>query len=366
MRVPQCTPNLAGSVPRLSFSAANSAASTSSILTLSSTCINIAKPPMPKFMTPSSSQQAGQLATALQKKVTPTPITSKSVHPSQAASSSQTFPAKPVDMLKSKPLLPPTDSSEAFQKDWSSPLHGKSHASSKVRPPTGAKCSKDLIQPSSSQLFSVDGTFFFLFSSHPFLTFYFSASTCLNIIPGPDLNLQDEGSSSALLCSHKPLFLPGADDEEDHIQEDLIETSQEEVDFLGNDDDLQGQDDDAPTPPPDASMAADKEEVQGLEEASSPPPMKHCRMKPRISFVFDNLTRDFVESDPIIFLPRPLLHTDQEQKLCCSNCPQASTLNPTATYLKVNQGSKSDMRKKRKDTKGKDKVTGPTASLKHT
>ncbi|PBK91175.1 hypothetical protein ARMGADRAFT_1081946 [Armillaria gallica] len=76
--VSQCAPNLAGSVPQLNLLAATPVANTSSsnVQASNSTCVNISKPLMPRFMTPSSSQQTGQPATALQKTVTPTLITS--------------------------------------------------------------------------------------------------------------------------------------------------------------------------------------------------------------------------------------------------------------------------------------------------
>ncbi|PBK80329.1 hypothetical protein ARMGADRAFT_1092342 [Armillaria gallica] len=237
----QHTLHLAGSVPMLNLSAANSATKTSSshVRTSSYTPVNIVKPPMPRFTTPSTVQQTGQLATAFPKKVMPTPITSKLAHPSRAVSSSLIALAKLVDTLKSKTPLPLADSTVVFQKDWSLPLHGKSQAF-KVGRSMGTKHSEDFVRPSLSQLRSIDA------STHPI------------IIPGPDLTLQGEGTSSAMLRIHEPLFLPGTDDEEERIQEDMVETGQDEVAFLRNDGDLQGQDDDAPAPPQDDSVATAK------------------------------------------------------------------------------------------------------------
>ncbi|PBK89504.1 hypothetical protein ARMGADRAFT_1083491 [Armillaria gallica] len=335
----QHTLHLAGSVPMLNLSAANSATKTSSshVRTSGYMPVNIVKPPMPRFTTPLTIQQTGQPATAFPKKVMPMPITSKLAHPSRAALSSLIALAKPVDALKSKTPLPPADSTAVFQKDWSSPLHGKSQAF-KVGPSTGTKHSEDFVRPSSSRLRSVD------------------ASTRPIIIPGPDLTLQGEGTSSAMLRIHEPLFLPGTDDEEECIQEDMVETRQDEVAFLRNDGDLQGQDDDSPAPPQDDSVATAEQDVQSSEEAS-PPPMRHRRTKPRISFVFDDLTGDFVDSDPTIFLPRLAILPATSQDLRQSARSHTSPSNPTAAYLKLAQGSKPDMKKQKRDTKGKDKAS---------
>ncbi len=145
---------------------------------------------------------------------------------------------------------------------------------------------------------------------------------------------------------HGPLFFPGTDDELVQVQGDLVEDERAE-EVAGTD----GEDDD----------------VGGFNEddEGSPLPTNMARrlQKPRTEFVFDDLTGDF-DPYPTIFLPRRSVIQEQNQRR--SARPHASTLNPTAAYLKVNQGSKSDSRKKRKDTKGKDKATDPSVSLKRT
>ncbi|PBK80349.1 hypothetical protein ARMGADRAFT_1092315 [Armillaria gallica] len=90
--VSQRTPNLAGSIPNLDLLAANPVANTSlsNICTSGSSRIHIAKPPFPRFTALSTAQKTGQPTTS-QRKVTP----------------------------KSP------NSSDAFQKDWTSPLHSK-------------------------------------------------------------------------------------------------------------------------------------------------------------------------------------------------------------------------------------------------
>ncbi len=87
-------------------STANPAANTMSptVRASGSAPFDISKPPMPRFSTPSTTQQTGQTSKAPQKKVTPTPISSKSVESSVAALLHQVSSSQPVDTLKSKPL----------------------------------------------------------------------------------------------------------------------------------------------------------------------------------------------------------------------------------------------------------------------
>ncbi|PBK80330.1 hypothetical protein ARMGADRAFT_1092343 [Armillaria gallica] len=85
--------------------------------------------------------------------------------------------------------------------------------------------------------------------------------------------------------------------------------------------------------------------------------MRHRCTKPRISFVFDDLTGDFVDSDLTIFLPRPAVLPATSQDLRRSARSHMSPSNPTAAYLKLAQGSKPDMKKQKRDTKGKDKAS---------
>ncbi len=152
----------------------------------------------------------------------------------------------------------------------------------------------------------------FLAATHPFIV--------LGSNPG------QEGSVVLPSPACDPLFLPGTDDEEDLVQGNLVEEEHVDREVAGIDDedgDLRGQDNnDAPS----------------SDEAPSPFPTKtaHClRQEPKILFIFDEVTGDFVESHPTIFLPRP-------------------AVNPA-------QGTKSDMtKKKKKDPKGKDKLA-PTS-----
>ncbi|PBK83847.1 hypothetical protein ARMGADRAFT_1089080, partial [Armillaria gallica] len=157
------------STPNLDLSAANPAPNTSSSNVRASgpAPYNIPKPPMRRFTTPSTTQWTGPSSSS-QRKVTPSLIASKSAQPSKAASSSQTTLPKPVDALKSRPPPPatrfvsfdkstvddnsgPSDSTEAFQKDWSSPLHNKP-AQLKIGPPINISRSGASTQASSQVL----------------------------------------------------------------------------------------------------------------------------------------------------------------------------------------------------------------------
>ncbi|PBK97577.1 hypothetical protein ARMGADRAFT_1076054 [Armillaria gallica] len=158
-----------------------------------------------------------------------------------------------------------------------------------------------------------------------------------SVIPSP--NLAVEGSVASLPGVREALFLPGTDDELEHIQRDLVEDDCIEEEVVGTDG----------------------------EDSNSPPPTmmaRRLRQEPRISFVFDDTTGDLVDPYPTIFLPR--CSVVQEQNPRCSARPHGSPVNPSAAYLKAAQGSKADLKKKRKDTKGKDKATGLATSLKRT
>ncbi|PBK85936.1 hypothetical protein ARMGADRAFT_1086982 [Armillaria gallica] len=103
---PQHAPDIAGSILKLNMPAANCAATTTSS----------------HFMAPSTAQKTGQLAMS-QRKVMPKP----------------------------------SDSSEAFQKDWTSPLHSKPGQQFKTGHPINATCSEELTRTSSRAL-AVDVT----------------------------------------------------------------------------------------------------------------------------------------------------------------------------------------------------------------
>ncbi|PBK79424.1 hypothetical protein ARMGADRAFT_1093130 [Armillaria gallica] len=264
-------------------------------------------------------QQSVQLAMAPQKKVTPTPITSQVVQPSVDALLHQAASTQPVDLPKT---MPPPGSSGTFQKDWSLPLHHKPGQQFKIGPPKDTMHSEAPTR-ASSRAFAIDA------AAHP------------NIIRGPDPNLDSLQEGNVLVPStdSEPLFLPGTDNEEEQAQEDLVETGRVDEEVAGTD---------------------GEEGAQSSDEATSPPPTNMaCRLcqEPRISFVFNEATGDFVESHPTIFLPRPALPTSQSQAPRRSARSHTSPTNPTAAYFKAIQSSKPDTKKKRKDVKSKGKIS---------
>ncbi|PBK79150.1 hypothetical protein ARMGADRAFT_1041004 [Armillaria gallica] len=115
-------------------------------------------------------------------------------------------------------------------------------------------------------------------------------------------------------------------------------------------------------------MDLDKDEPPSDDEEMSPPPTniaRRLRQEPRISFVFDEITGDFVKSYPTIFLPRPTVPPASSQDLRRSARSRGSPVNPDATYLKAVLGSKVDAKKnKNKDAKGKDRATEAKAPRK--
>ncbi len=96
--------------------------------------------------------------------------------------------------------------------------------------------------------------------------------------------------------------MPGTDDGLEQVQGNLVEDSciEEEVASTdGEDGDFRGQDD---------------ADAQSSDEASSPPPtnlVRHLRQEPKISFVFNDTTGDFVDPHPTIFLSRPVATPSQ-------------------------------------------------------
>ncbi|PBK91217.1 hypothetical protein ARMGADRAFT_1082001 [Armillaria gallica] len=251
------------------------------------------QPSMPKFTAPSTAQRTGQSST-IQGKMTP---------------------QSTVDVNTG-----PSDSTEAFQKDWSSPLHSKPTQRFPVGPPVQAT-RPEVPTTASSRAFAIDA------ASRP------------TVIRGPDPNL---------------------DDEEEQIQEDLVTggTALFEDDGLANN--ISNLDNDA-VPPQDEQMDFDKDEPSSDDKEPSPPPMNlahRLRQEPRILFVFDEVTGDFVKSHPTIFLPRLAVPPALSQDLRCSARLRGSPVNPDAAYLKAIQGSKVDVKKKKnKDAKGKDRAT---------
>ncbi|KAK0421584.1 hypothetical protein EV421DRAFT_1747224 [Armillaria borealis] len=317
----------------------------------STSSVNVAKPPVPIPAKPS-----GQQAAPLQKTATPRPVNSGTAQASNATSpSSQTVPKKLASSMKQKLLalpsgattsvpsqtgvdnsgwgspawspisltnsLPPspTENFVSFPKDFTSPLHKKSDQQLKIR--------------SSIQYYAFGSV----------CEIFIFAPSCLpdrsRIIPGPDLSLQDE------------------DEEEERVQEDLVQGEQVPG-TDGEDGNFQGPVDDVPTP----LMDVDKGEGQQSDEDSSPPPTQSRRKTHRISFVFNDVTGDFEEPHPTIFLPRR--PAPQEQNPRRSTRPHTSPVNQDAAYLKMTQGSKSDLKKKKKDAKGKERATGEATSRK--
>ncbi|PBK84035.1 hypothetical protein ARMGADRAFT_1088736 [Armillaria gallica] len=270
--------------------------------------VNISRPSMPKFTAPSTAQRTGQSST-IQGKVTPRSMVNDNTGPS--------------------------DSTEAFQKDWSSPLHSKPTQRFPVGPPVQAT-RPEVPTTASSHALAVDA------ASHP------------TVIRGPDPNLG-------------PLR---EDDEEEQIQEDLVTGGAALFEDDGFADNISNLDDDEPVPPQDDPMDLDKDEPPSDDEEMSPPPTNiahRLRQEPRISFVFDEITGDFVESYPTIFLPRPTVPPASSQDLCHSARSRGSPVNPDATYLKAVLGSKVDAKKnKNKDAKGKDRATEAKAPHKRT
>ncbi len=126
--------------------------------------------------------------------------------------------------------------------------------------------------------------------------------------------------------------------------------------------------DDEPEPPQDEPMNFDRDESPSGDEERSPPPMNIAcclHQEPRILFVFDEVTGDFVESYPTIFLPRPATIPSQGQGLRRSTRPHVSPINLDAAYLSLAQGDKSDAtKKKKKDAKGKNRATETKAPRK--
>ncbi len=112
---PQClaplhTADIVGSIPSLNLAAASSATNTTSsnVRTPGSAPFNISKPPMPRFSTPSTVPQTGQLAMVPRRKVMPMPITSQAVQSSVNALLRQAALTQPVDFdfLNTRPPPP--------------------------------------------------------------------------------------------------------------------------------------------------------------------------------------------------------------------------------------------------------------------
>ncbi|KAK0238233.1 hypothetical protein EDD85DRAFT_952415 [Armillaria nabsnona] len=261
-------------------------------------------------------------------------ITSKSAQPFNASSSSQSALVKPVDASKSKPPLPPvtlflgsgkamvgdnsgpSDSPNAFLKDWTSPLHHKPAQQLKTVSPKETLHSETPTRP-SLQILAVNAP------DHP------------NVVPGP--NPAQEGTVTQFHSVHGLLFLP-----------EVTGTGGEDGGNFAN-----------LLPPP--TGAADTD-----DEGYSPPPIKKAHrlcQDPKISFVFDDTTGDLVDSYPTIFLSRPVAPLSPSPALRCSVCLHALPVNPNSVYLNATQGSKSNVKTKKKGLKRNDKNSEDTVDM---
>ncbi|PBK58924.1 hypothetical protein ARMSODRAFT_983439 [Armillaria solidipes] len=232
-----------------------------------------------------------------------------------------------------------------FPPDQTSSLHYKRGHSFEIGPATNATRTERPMHPTLSPLRAVD------------------AATRPVLLPGPD-PICREGSVPSPPSSRNPLFYPGIDDEEEQgrgvmVDEERVEESD------GEDGIFQGQEDHAPTPPSNDPIDVDWEPTQQFDDAPSPPPTKSRRQRHRISFVFNDVTGDFEDPHPMIFLPRPRAYSPQDQAPRRSTRPHASPINQDAAYLKMTQGSKPSKVKKdkkhrtessgTKDSQGKEK-----------
>ncbi len=228
-------------------------------------------------------------------------------------------------------------------------MHSKPAQQLKAVLPSNATRS-GVSSPTPSRALAVDGRYFCLFLLIAILTCYFSAAAHSNVIRGPDPCLLRAGSLPIPSNDHERLFLPGTDDEEDQVQEDSVETGRVDEEVVGTD----GEDGNIATG---TMMDVDDEEGAASDEDSSPIPTLACRLrKPRIEFVFDEVTGDLLESHPTIFLSRPTVPS-QSPDLRRSARSCTSPVNTTAAYLQTAHGSKSDAtKKKKKDLKGRDQA----------
>ncbi|KAK0215300.1 hypothetical protein EDD85DRAFT_962779 [Armillaria nabsnona] len=251
---------------------------------------------------------------------TPKPLTSNSGASNEQVaqpSINNATRAQPLTILKTVKPMPITAGSSdvVFPPDPTSPLHQKLGRNFKVGPPIHAARLTPSVQSSSSRLLTVDGTFSCASFTNAVVTLNFSAATCASVAPG--FNPIQEGSIALLFGMHQPLFLPGTDDEEEHVQEDSVrEERVEDVAGTNGEDNNTGGPDD---------------------EKDSPPLTKKARrlcQEPRIL---------------------PVAPSFQSQDLRCSARSNTSPVNRDAAYLKMAYRSKPDTKKKKKqDLKRKD------------
>ncbi|KAK0245028.1 hypothetical protein EDD85DRAFT_943404 [Armillaria nabsnona] len=199
-------------------------------------------------------------------------------------------------------------------------LHQKPGKNFRVGPPIHATGSAAPTQSSLPRVLTVD------------------VAACSSVVPGP--NPATEGSVTQFPSACGSLFFLGTDDEEDPVQEDLVgeERVQDITGTNGEDNNTGGPDD----------------------EEDSPPPTKKARRlqkEPRISFIFDNTTGDLIDPYPTIFLSRLVVAPSQSPDLQHSARLNTSQVNHDAAYLQTVQGSKPDMKGRKKDPKSKNKAS---------
>ncbi|PBK82659.1 hypothetical protein ARMGADRAFT_1090113 [Armillaria gallica] len=279
--------------------------------------------------------------------LTPNSRTSKS-QVTQLPADKTTGAQQQITQRKVKPMPITAGSANiAFPPDLTSPLHQKPGKTVNIGPPVQAARLEVSARSLSSQLLR-----------------NFSAAARASVIPGPDPTLSplQEGNTVVPSSVHQPLFFPGTDDEEEEVCEDLVTSGATLFEDDGLSDNFPNMNDDEPEPPQDEPMDLDR------DESPSPPPMniaRRLRQEPRISFMFDEATGDFVESHPTIFLPRPTVLPAPSQDPQRSTRPNTSPVSRDAAYLKTLLGSKSDATKKKKNAKGKDRAIETKASRKH-
>ncbi|KAK0197661.1 hypothetical protein F5146DRAFT_1156390 [Armillaria mellea] len=327
--VPTRTPHLAGSVPRLDLTAASPA---TAIVAASSPLVVTSKDVAAPLSSPLHTRPVVEnvpraSTTAVPGKVAPRVIATVS-NPALSATSSMrktlTLSMKPKFGPPGTGSLKGSQSSQhsssatiLFQKDLTSPLHGK------PKQPLQAGPSGDSTRPEALTRIS----------AQPLVNEHRS-----NIMPGPNPSLPSAGTVAHSFRPREPLFLSGTDEEDEGIRGSSVEDDRAGEEVAGTD-------------------GEDADKGDRIEDEASPPPSNKPRRlrKPRVAFVFDDITGDFLDSYPTIFLSRPEIPSAQRQDPRRSTCHPSSS-NPDAAYLKLAQKPQVDLKKKhRKDSKGKGK-----------
>ncbi|KAK0432573.1 hypothetical protein EV421DRAFT_1742212 [Armillaria borealis] len=274
--------------------------------------INIAKPPVPNPAKPS-----GQSSMTLQKKPTPWPLNSGTIQSPKATPPSLTMPKqlaapmKPQSLAQSSgiTMVLPTQAG-VDNLGWGSPVW--SHVSL-TDDPSPSPVENSVFFPKDLTL-SLHKKLGQQLKSGPPITAVLSEVSVLSSSSRPlAVNAPDR---SAVLGPDPSL--QSEDEEEEQVQEDSV-NGEQVPGTDGEDSYFQAQDYDVPTPPRDVPMDVDKNEGQQSDNDSS-----------------------------------PLHPTLQEQNPCHSTHLHTSPINQDVAYLKMTQGSKSDLKKKKKNAKGKE------------